>query len=491
MSILPVANTVRNSARPISNVYYDNSNMKVASARVLNKDAYRFGFQGLALGGTATLTIPKNLMVNHVLVQLQMQVFVNAGDASMATNRYLPAGWGFNMIRRITLMYGGSEQLEIYSKANFLRAMSEAENDRKKTALLNLAGQQVYKVIGAGANNDTIVGLDAGSDRNITAVVPIYCAHSSVNALRQIGFDSGLLNQNITLRLDLEDAETMWLPGTSADNARALTALAPSQKVLTKGEWAVGQTAMIDSSASKAALVGSTGQYAIPYFWYYPQYFSAPFQLPRINAAASPLPTVSPEVNIVLNGFRSGSLQALEVAIERLDSFDIRQQPQIYGLRNPIHFLPITNVKLLFGGQVIYQADDAKVAQLLDAMVNTTDSSYTSTLAGSVADAQGPQISKIVASRSEYTRIQISQFSQVFRDYLMSGAQMGSDVMSLQFQVIDSFATVDDAAAPPINYRCNVNYIYQCALTVSRGQGSFNFVNPTPSPMPQQLNVAN
>jgi len=482
MSILPVANNVRNSAQPKSNVYQDNSNLVVASARVLNKEAYRFGFQSTSLGSSAnTLTIPKNLMVSHVLVELQLNLAV----ANLPAGWYLPASWGYSMLRRLTLVYGGSEQLEIDGRDNFIRMLNECEDDRKKSALIQLGGKEVYN----NAGGTSITGLDAGQDATVggtvTAVCAIYLPHSSANAMKQIPFDSGVLNMPITIRADLNSAEDVWQQ-TRAGADAAPAPLTVEQRNLSKAEWIVGQQTMIDSGASKRDLVGPNGQFQLNYFWYYPSHFLAAFNLPRVNNSDVGK-TISDPINITLNGFRNGSLQSMVFYVERVDNFRYRNNPAAEGMRNPLNYLEMTNIRLEFGGQIVYTASSTIVAQALDAMINTTDSTYDYTVIGRSAlntPSRNP-------GRSNYYRVQLSQFSEVFRDYLQNGAQLSSDSMQLSFSIIDDRGGIDEATAPPnIRYNLHAQYLYQSSLSVSKGVGAFTFVNPTPSPMAQQLSVA-
>lgn len=480
MSILPVANNVRNSAQPVSNVYQDNSNLKVASARVLNKEAYRFGFQSTTLGSSAnTLTIPKNLMGSHVLIQFQFNLLV----ADLPVGYYLPRGWGLHALRRLTLVYGGSEQLEIDGRDNAIRCINECEDDRKKTALLELAGTEVFN------NAGTITGLDPGQDGTVggivTAVIPVYLPHSSVNADKQIPFDFGVLNMNATIRADLRTADELWNKtrvGTEAEPAVKSNAM----KQFSKAEWIVGQQVMVDSSASKRDLVGPSGQFQLNYFWYYPSHFEAQFALPAVRGEDRK--TVSATVNTTLNAFRNGSLQSMVFYVERLDGFSDRLSPNLNGLRNQMQYLEMTDIKLEYGGQIVYTADNSKVAQALDYMINTTDSTYDYPLVGN----NGLNTANIIANnRSNYYRVQLSQFSEVFRSYLQNGSNMSSDTMQLSFKVIDNRGVIDDdASVTQIRYRINTQYLYQSSLSVAKGVGAFTFVNPSPSPLPQQLSIA-
>ena len=220
------------------------------------------------------------------------------------------------------------------------------------------------------------------------------------------------------------------------------------------------------------------------------------FTIPRLNDTNYGVQTAENFTNITLNGFRNGSLQALCIYVTRDNNFryirNARDANLSPGLRNPLKFLPITEVTLQYGGQIVYQASDSKVAEALDAMINTTDSTYDIQYAVPTNLGFGAAAAK--SDRSRYYRIQLSQFSEVFRDYIMSGANLSSDTMQLSFKVKDVFSSVAATltqAPADITYTCHVQYVYQAALSVQKGVGSFTFVNPMPNPaLPQQLQIS-
>ena len=466
MSRLPVANTVQNNALTVSNIYQDNSNTVRAGARVLSHDCFRKAFSSSQLGSSAvTLTIPRKSLVSSVFVHMQFKL----DNVNFGAGRYLSQGWGFKAIRRIVLTYGGSEQLEISSRGNFERAMSEAETDRKKLALLTLAGAKV---------SDADVGAAA---KEFDAVVPIYLPHSSVNALRQIPFDTGLLTDNITIRIDLMDAETLWDTVEIVGATGTRLPLNADQRALSKGEWYVREMDLIDSSASKADMVGPNSNFMYNYFFYYPQsYFSASVKTTSAN------PTEQISVN--LNGFRSGSLQALVVSVERPQENYKKNTLTGGGVLNSWgRTYRIDKIRLTFGGNCIYHAENEKAAQLLDVMSHPTDGSYDAQRY--LLAAAGNLNPSNVPSRSYYYRIPISQFSEVFRDYLQTGANVSSDNMVLSFNISP---TTDNDVAYPIEreWVAHVQYIYQAALSVQKGTGSFVFNNPLPSPNPITVPLA-
>jgi len=120
-------------------------------------------------------------------------------------------------------------------------------------------------------------------------------------------------------------------------------------------------------------------------------------------------------------------------------------------------------------------------------MNNSTDSSYVQavySVPGNVNPATGPTSS---FKRVYYYRIQLSQFSEVFRDYLQNGVDVSANVMTLRFQILDDdldeLALVGAAPGTPANreYFLYAQYVYQASISVQQGVGVFQWVNPISS----------
>jgi len=407
------------------------------------------------------------MLVSNVFVHLQMDL---GGADGLQPRYYLPKGWGFNAIRRIVMVYGGSEQLEISGAANFERAMSEAETDRKKTALLELAGEFI-------ARPDDATPL---ADGLFDAVVPIYLPHSSVNALNQIPFDCSLLTQNVTIRLDLASSQDFFKTEKIAGTTAIPNAITSKMNNLSRGEWYVKQMNMIDSSASKADRVGPNGSAMYNYFFYYPQSFVS--QSLRVQGPV----TVPVSQAVTLNGFRNGSLQSLVLWVEREDSnYALGTTAGSSPLPSTRAFSELDEIRLDYGGQCIFYASNDKAAQLLDLITYHTDGSFSSQQYTSTATVG--ETPTTIETRSPYYRIQIAQFSEVFRSYLQTGANISSDTMQLSFRISD---TVRQSEPIIYSYKCHVQYVFQGAVSVQKGGASFMFSNPLPSPQPISLPMA-
>lgn len=473
MSFLPVANNIVNPAFVVDNCYQSMTNLKVSQSRVLARDSYRQSFLSLQLpSNQITFTLPSNALVGNVLVTASFNLPPN----SVPAGYYLPKGWLFKAIRNIYWTYGGSETISITGHQNFIRHMCECEEDQKKTAILGYGGDLVR----FDATDAPIIGTVNGI---ASASIPIYCPHSSVNAMKQIPFDANLLNQNITIRIDLEAAAILWATTTTAGGP-GLGAMSSNMTSLNFGEFWLRQFEMVDTTASKKYLVGPGSRQMQQYFFYYPQDFKSNV-LSVTQQATPPNVGISPVQNVILNGFKNGSLQSIVLALER-NPLNYNVENGTIGSGRPVSSWMdtkrLTNIQLEYSGNIIYRAQYADAAQLLDLCNNTTDSTYAQD-SYQITNLNGPPSAVVLnAPRAALYRIQLSQFSEVFRDYLQTGADISANVMTLRFQILDN--NLAAAATGPREYFLYAQYVYQASLAVQQGVGMFQWVNPLPTPGP-------
>ncbi len=498
MSFLPVSNNIINPAFVVDNCYYSQTNLKVSQNRVLARDSYRQSFLSLALpSNQISFTAPSNNLLGNLLITVS---FDFTDPTTFQAGYFLPKGWLFSALRNVYWSYGGSEQISITGHQNFIRHMCECEEDYKKSALLGYGGQLVYKT-GAGV----IMGAQNGI---VSATIPIYLPHSSVNAMKQIPFDANLLNQNVVIRIDLESADVIWRSMQTGGIA-APPALSQRMRTLNFGEFWLRQFEMIDSVASKKALVGPGSRHLQQYFFYFPQDFKS--STLKLDAAAT---GVSAEQAVILNGFKNGSLQSIILALERDPLNYVIEGNTVTNRSLPSYMNTkrLTNITLEYSGNIIYRAQYADAAQLLDLCNNSTDSTYAQEsyeIADPYATTQAP-LPAAISTRAALYRIQLSQFSEVFRDYLQTGADISANVMTLRFQVIDPDLTkATIPALTPRFYNLYAQYVYQASLAVQQGHpnpdgpvghysplpdlpdaikwhpvGVFQWTNPLPTPGP-------
>lgn len=468
MSVLPVSNNLRNPAMPVDNVYQTGSNLKVSNSRVLAHDCFEHDFETLQFGGSSiTLTVPSNALFSDIMCYFKW------GDGIIAPGYYLPPLWGYKLIRDITYIWAGSEQLRLTGEANLTRVLCEADDERKRQSILELGGsltQQPRNVV-----PDPVTGK-----KSADAAVHIYAPCSSVNSNRQIPYDADLLNGNITIRISLKSAAEVWALNLASGDAIIAPINADMQK-LSIARWYLRQFTLIDTTASKKDEVGPNGQYMQPYFWYHSHTFSSGQGSIDEGTVARP-GGVGIQHNVTLNGFTNGSLQSMILYVQRTDDSYDGQQISEGSIRQPAYMdcRNLQDIEVLYNGRCVYKAEFNKVAKLLDLSLNVSGSSYEVT---GVRKAPG-DLNQVVEftgnSRASMYRIQISQFSEVFRDYLQTGAELSANTMQLRFKIVDPELVA--ASTAPRKYTCNVEYIYQASVTVQRGVGRFDFQNPLPAP---------
>ncbi len=486
-SIVPVANALRNPGELVDNIYFSESSLQQTAARVLNKESYSYPFNSLSLGSTNTLIIQKNLMASHVLVVFEFDPFITPWTAGWA----LENGWGFKMIDRIQLQYGGSEVIDIDGHDNFMRAMNECENNYKKESVIKLAGIPSW-IDGAGGKVGPLPGNTAGA--KFRAVVPIILPHSSVNAYRQMPFDVACLNQSVNIRLTLKSPFDVWTnpQSRSQEGTTPLGQLSQAQTTLSNAYWVVGQQVLIDTIASKKDLVSGMSpdsNYSLSYFWKYPQHGENLFTIPGVaNNTFSQ--TISAPISATLTGFRNGALDSLVLFVEKIGPTNVHlsdtQAAQINVPRaGGLNLIPMMNISVQYAGQVIYQSASTELSQALDNMINVVDSSYpiTPIVAGGAlaTPAAGGTY------RPQYVRIQLAQFSECMsiKAFVQAaGALMSHDTLQITFQIFDNFnyAVADAGLNLQNQYRLNVQQLYSSALTIERGSARFAFVNPLGQP---------
>lgn len=468
MSVLPVSNNLRNPAMPVDNVYQTGSNLKVSNSRVLSHDCFEHDFETKQFGGSSiTLTVPSNALFSDIMVYFKW-------TGAIVPGYYLPPSWGYKAIRDITYIWGGSEQLKITGEGSYLRMIAEADDEKKRASIIALGGS----IIQNGLLND------AGGVQSADAAVHIYAPCSSVNAQKQIPYDADLLNGNITIRIALRSAEEVWCKIQSDDQASP-AALSSVMRNLDTARWYLRQYTLIDTTASKKDEVGPNGQFMQPYFWYHSHTFSSGQGALDLGTNAY-VGGISDQQNVTLNGFTNGSLQSMILYVQRTDE---SYQGEVVGVtpdpvttRQPsfMDCRELQDVEITYNGRCVYKGQFDKVAKLLDLSLNNSGSSYDQ------VEVIKSGVNRVAANtggpRASIYRIQLSQFSEVFRNYLQTGAELSANTMQLKFKIKDASLAQGSDNDVKRKYTCNVEYIYQASVTVQRGVGRFDFQNPLPAP---------
>jgi hypothetical protein len=499
-NVLPIANTIQiwNNKKLVSNLYQDDTNIRESAYRTLNRQNFSQEFGPVNMGATSqALVFNKDSILNHVLVEFELSEFdaltLATDSPDFSSGRGLPEGWAWQLVRRYTMQYSGSNSLEIEGRQNFLRCMAECETKEKRQSLIKLGGNRVY-VTGTIAGNDIkLVGADA--DGKVRGAVLLYTPHSSVSGAKQVGYDASQANSAPIIRLDLASAEEMYSDlSKPGDGATVVTSITSKMRRIS-GKFYVGETAMIDSANSRRDMVGPSGQSQSLMFFAYPGDFNTVVKVPGIVGAAGAVSASAELSRVTIDSFLNGSCQYLLLAVERQGAFEKSVGVAPDGSvkrpkRNPLQYVQLKNIKLTYGGgNSVYEAPTERIAALIDTVVNPLDSTYEY---NALSRSGGDNVVTVddTPAVSYFYRIQISQFSELYKMFslLQTGANLGSDNLKLTFDIIDNFYQV--GSADDIEYRVNVQQVYQTSMTTARGNIKWDFVNPTPQALPAQLQVS-
>jgi len=487
-NVLPIANTIQlwDNKRLVSNLYQDDTNMRESAYRTLNRQNYSSSFDNVRMGSTANaLSFNKDSIVNHVLVEFE---FPSLDFASLSNGMGLSEGWAWQLCRRYTMQYSGSNALEIHGRDNFIRAMCEAETKEKRQQLIKLGGNAVY------SDGTKLIGADA--DGVVRGAILLYLPHSSCSGAKAIGFDCSQCNSSPIIRLDLSSPLEMWTVLKNASDTVVVSTAITNGMQTVNGKFYVGETAMIDSANSRRDMVGPSGQSQSLMFFGYPGNFQSIVEVFSLVAAAPAdvRVTRSDEVKVTIDSFLNGSCQYLILYVERLDGFDsssgeggvpTTNRPK----RNPLKYVQLTDIKITYGGgNTIYEAPTSRIANLIDAVINPNDSTYDydalyrSGIPDTVTASLSPET-------GYFYRIQLSQFSELYKMFslLQTGANLGSDNLKLSCRIIDNLYT---SSVEKIRYQVNIQQLYQASMTVARGNVKFDFVNASPQALPAQLSIS-
>ena len=157
------------------------------------------GNGSVSSGASNTVTFNPNQGLAEVIVTFTL----NSADIS-GNDVALPAGWGYNLIRRIGYRYGSSQLYYISGAQNLVQTLSLCEDSVKKQQMLNLGGQAILTV------------ADTQNPAKWSAYVYLRLPHSSP-ALSggALPFPSDLITAPIQIQLDMADFGSVFTLGAS------------------------------------------------------------------------------------------------------------------------------------------------------------------------------------------------------------------------------------------------------------------------------------
>ena len=405
---------VQASIRPgdLVDLYYagDTNSSKQAYPVVVN-NKFRQVFTNLG-AGVSQFTISPYQGVSDIICYFKM------GSTSSLTGYNLPQGWGYSLIKQVSVRYGSSAQYFFTGEELYLCAMFDCEDSIKRDQLAALGGNAY---------------TDAQLPTNPEAFVYLKLPHNSPRASgKPFPFPSDLLVQPIIITIELNSPASVFVEQNDESQSGTLPTL------LADAQLQVKQEMMSDSAdllARRVDMNSSAYTLPLPYFMQ---------QEVQIN-----LPTGVTQ-NVNLTGFRAGEVQRILLWLTKASDV----------LVNGSHsWLPISDIQLTYNGEIFFKTDSTS-AQIWNLVADTKESAINSY----VQDASGNWTENALMT---YVDI---PFSQVCVPYdrevkLVHGKPILNAVVNLSFSVPSSAS----------DYTLHAVYLYNASLLCSRGSAEYIF----------------
>jgi hypothetical protein len=408
---------VQSSIRPgevVDTYYYGDTNSEKQAYGCVVNNKFVQQFTNLS-AGTSQFVISPYEGVSDIVLYFKM------GSCAAITNSMLPQGWGYSLIKQVSVRYGSSAQYFFTGEQIYLQNLVDAEDAAKRDQLAQLGGNAL-------ANAGLVAAV------NPEAYLYLNLPHCSPRADgKPLPFPSDLLVQPIIITVELNSVPSVFVNNGAGAAANVPTALAMA-------EMQVKQEMLMDSADLLARRVDMNSHaYTFPL-----KYFPQQEQIIGVANSAD-----SQSVN--LTGFRAGEVTKILLWLTKASDV---------ALNGSHYWEPIKDVVLTYNGEIFYRAD-AQSSQIWN-LICDTKSAGVNTFSQS-----GNPATWVTNGISPWIDI---PFAQVCLPYdkevkLVHGKPILNAVVNL------SFATPTAAG----DYTLHAVYLYNSSLLVSRGGAEYIF----------------
>jgi hypothetical protein len=404
--------------------YYGETNTSKQAFPVVKNNRFLQQFANLT-GGTSQFVISPNMGVSDIVCRLVLPAEGAAG--ATYANVWLPAGWAYQLVRTVSVRYGGSSQYFWTGQQMFAQNMLDCENDSKKQQILTLGGNQ-----GTGSALSSAEGY-----------IYINLPHNSPRAEgKPLPFPSDLLTQPIVVTIELNPISSIfgYITGQTTGAPNALAA----------AEIQVNQEYLSDSADLLARRVDmNTHALSVPL-----KYFAQQEVLIRNLAAGAN--------SLVLTGFRAGEVRDIMLWAE-----PVFPAGSANGAIGSTTWYPLANTQLLYNGEIFFTSN-GNVSQMWNLIEDKKKPAFDTTDVTAATGAPGAQV------ESYWTLVKFSQVD-VPRDRmydLVAGKPILNAVVQLQ-TTLPALPTLGGVAAT--SWTLHALYLYNASLLCSRGTTDYVF----------------
>lgn len=415
----------------VTDIYYYGTKTLEKQAIPTVQDTRFFQALPNLYSGSSTFIISPDQGVSDVIVGLRLPAVGELGQTSY-NGLCLSRGWGYQLVNKISVRYGGSSQYFFTGEQIFVQNMRECSNPTSRDALVTLGGNEMKKP------------ADFAGD-NLFAYVVLNLPHSSPNGSleKPNPLPSELLNQPIVITLELNPIQSIFSvasPAVTEGNATP-----PNQ--LADGWFQVRQVHALDGGMLMRPMGAGAG-------------YSYPLKAFYQNEIQVKLANTTEQQSVTLTGFRAGDVRSIFFWIEdRNDTL------------NPYKWVYPRDVQLLYNGTV-YQNFKGTSGQIWDLMNTDVPAQF--------VNSKIVRSSTVNTAAGAFTSTNIMTnwvnlpFSQVYEQ--LSGAHLmvhGKKIENAVVNLLLSLPAREDGGAG--DYVLHAVYAYNSLLFMSAGSSEYIF----------------
>lgn len=416
----------------VKDVYYPGAtNLSKQAFPVVKNNRFKQQFPNLS-AGTSQFIVSPNEGVSDMIIRIKLPA--SNGGSITYTNASLAQGWGYSLVRTISVRYGGSSQYFWTGSQMCAQNLLDCENQGKTEQLLNLGGNFCVGSACSGAEALLYLNLPHNTPRAEGKTLPL---------------PSDLLTQPIVITVELNNISSIF----AGSNSTAPSGLPTS---LDFAELQVTQEYMSDSADLLARRVDmNTHALSFPL-----KYFA---QQEVLNTFSGTGVDWSAPQQVILSGFRAGEVRDIMLWLE------VQESSANMGSGKQWIWYPLQSTELRYNGEVFFTSSGSS-SQLWNLVEDKKIPGFNTTLIN-------PTANPTTASNylSTWTLVKFSQVD-IPRDRmydLVSGKPILNAVVNLSFtmpsEVQSKLAVAGNKAV------LHAVYMYNSSLVFSRGSTDYIF----------------
>lgn len=421
----------------LNSLYYDTMQATVEAVEcTFNTGRYVSSLSSPTFGGTSTVILNNNDFVGEVYLHLELP--------NIYPGQTLSRGWGYGIIQQIQYLIGNSSssQVALNGQSMWAKVAMQCDTAERRSEFFRLGGEEFLSPI--MRNNPTTGIPERDPDAVISADILIPLPWSSATGAAGCGkkaFDTSLLSNPITITISFESAQAVY-GGSISPNPfpRNLNA---AQMIFRQGELRYREMSLdgeLRMNPDKSL--------------FYPDIFCG-YQTPPVFQGSQTQP-----VSLNLLGILNGDLLAITIGVVRkslLESSSLPAPANTYSAPNRFQYDNIQNVRLLFNGQVMFNAPRSSWKLFTSHSTAGAQYFHNSLITAGVT----PGTFTSVPQDAYMLHIDFSQFrSTSFESHFPNTWRIANNSLTLQF------TTEGDQT---ISYQAFITYYYNSIVQVQNG----------------------